>query len=290
MFEEHEFEGKDLEQALHEAAAVLGIPEPELDYKIVEQGRRGLFGVGAKSVRIRVMPPLGAMPDPLAAIEPPKAPAPPPLPKPATAAAPAQERAQRERGPQSPPRRGRRRGGSRRETISEDVDRRARTAPAAPAAPAADPAAAAEVRQVLERMVGLMELEVEVRPVGSASGTSIELAGPDRSILADKERELLHALQFLLNRMSRRSWPAAGPIVLTIDGERSARRDDELVEQTREAAEEVGRTGRAKRLAPMNAYERRLVHLTVREFERLGSRSEGNGHLKRVKIFRQGDA
>ena len=77
---------------------------------------------------------------------------------------------------------------------------------------------------------------------------------------------------------------------LTCDGERSARRDDELVQQTREVAEEVRRTGRAKRLAPMNAYERRLVHLTVREFERLGSRSEGNGHLKRVKVFRQGDA
>ena len=37
----------------------------------------------------------------------------------------------------------------------------------------------------------------------------------------------------------------------------------------------------------MNAYERRLVHLTVREFEQLGSRSEGQGHLKRVKIYRQ---
>jgi spoIIIJ-associated protein len=291
MFEEREFEGKDLEQALHEAAAVLGIPEPELDYKIVEQGRRGLFGVGAKSVRIRVMPPLGAMPDPLAAIEPPKAPALAPTPPPTAAkAGPAQERAQRERDPRSPARRSRRRGGSRRETISEDVDRRERTVPAGPEAPAADPAAAAEVRQVLERMIGLMELEVEVRPVERASGTSIELAGPDRSILIDKEGELLHALQFLLNRMSRRSWPAAGPIVLTCDGERSARRDDELVQQTREVADEVRRTGRAKRLAPMNAYERRLVHLTVREFERLGSRSEGNGHLKRVKIFRQGDA
>ena len=283
MFEEREFEGKDLEQALHEAAAVLGIPEPELDYTIVEQGRRGLFGVGAKSVRIRVMPPLGAMPDPLAAIEP------PPPPKP-VAPPPAPERPQRERASQPPARRGRRRGTSRREVVGEDVDRR----PAAPRpghdAPAADPAAADEVRRALESMIALMGLEVEVRQPATASGTSIELAGNDRPLLIDRDGELLHALQFLLNRMARRSWPGAGPIVLTCDGERSARRDDELVQQTREAAEEVRRTGRSKRLAPMNAYERRLVHLTVREFERLGSRSEGNGHLKRVKIFRQGDA
>ena len=52
MVNEREFEGKDLEEALHTAAEALGIDEPELDYKIIEQGRRGLFGVGARSVRI----------------------------------------------------------------------------------------------------------------------------------------------------------------------------------------------------------------------------------------------
>ena len=280
MFEEREFEGRDLEQALHEAAAVLGIPEPELDYQIVEPGRRGLFGMGAKSVRIRVMPPLGAMPDPLAAIAPVRPPEP----------GPERERPQRERPPRPPARRGRRRGTPRREVVEDDVDPRSPVArrPGADR-PAADPAAAEEVRGVLERMIALMGLEIEVRQVATASGTAIELTGADRAPLVDKEGELLHALQFVLNRMSRRSWPTAGPILLTCEGERSARRDDELVQQTRELADEVRRTGRAKRLAPMNAYERRLVHITVREFERLGSRSEGHGHLKRVKIFRQGD-
>ncbi len=52
------FEGKDLAEALAEASTRLGIAEPDLDYEIVEQGRRGLFGLGAKSVQIRVMPPI----------------------------------------------------------------------------------------------------------------------------------------------------------------------------------------------------------------------------------------
>ena len=57
-FKQQEFEGADLEDALHKASEALGIDEPELDYEILEQGRRGLFGIGAKSVRIRVMPPI----------------------------------------------------------------------------------------------------------------------------------------------------------------------------------------------------------------------------------------
>lgn len=290
MFEEREFEGKDLEQALHEAAAVLGIPEPELDYKIVEQGRRGLFGVGAKSVRIRVMPPLGAMPDPLDDIQP----------RPPIEPAPVPERPQRQGGgrrqtgtpvsvEQAPsPRRGRR-GTPRREIVGEDIDRRAHATPPARAADAHGEGAA-EIMRTLERMTGLMGLELEVRPLSTDRGVTIALAGPDRETLLDQDADLLHALQFLLNRMARRSWPEAGPIVLSCEGERPAGRDDELVQQTREIAEQVRLTGRAKRLQPLNAYERRLVHLTVREFERLASRSEGTGHLKRVKIFKQGDA
>ena len=56
MSRQREFEGKDLEEALQAASESLGIPEPDLDYQILEQGRRGLMGLGAKNVRIRVMP------------------------------------------------------------------------------------------------------------------------------------------------------------------------------------------------------------------------------------------
>ena len=86
--------------------------------------------------------------------------------------------------------------------------------------------------------------------------------------------------------MARRAWPEAGRIHLACDGHHKER-DDDLVDLTREVAQQVTSTGRTKRLHPMNAYERRLVHLTVREFEQLGSRSEGSGHLKRVKIYLQ---
>ena len=52
------FEGKNLAEALASASAKLGMAEADLDYEIVEQGRRGLFGLGHKSVQIRVMPPI----------------------------------------------------------------------------------------------------------------------------------------------------------------------------------------------------------------------------------------
>ena len=104
-------------------------------------------------------------------------------------------------------------------------------------------------------------------------------------MLTAKNGELLSAMQFVLNRMSRRTWPDAGRIDLGgRESGGSRQRDDDLVELAREAAEQVSRTGKTRKLQPMNAYERRLVHLTVREFPGLSSNSDGDGSLKRVRI------
>jgi spoIIIJ-associated protein len=101
--------------------------------------------------------------------------------------------------------------------------------------------------------------------------------------MLQRDSEVLFALQFLLNRMARRRWPGLGRIHLSCDAVQK-RRDEELIELAREVAQQVARTGKPKLLPPLNAYERRLIHLTVREFDDLVSTSDGDGALKRVKI------
>jgi len=235
---ERVFEGRHLEEALAAAAAATGVPEEDLHYEILEQGRRGLFGLGAKSVRIR--------------IEEPGAPEEPQTEPALRTEAPGE-------GPRSP----------------QEVQR-----------PGRNSSDRAAVGATLQRMIDLMGLDLRVRAEAVEGGLDLVLTGPDRSLLAQRDSELRSALQFLINRMARRSWPETGRIQLTMDGQ-TPRRDEDIVGQIREVAAQVARTGKPQLLRPMNAYERRLVHLTVREFEGLGSRSDGSGHLKRVSIFKQ---
>jgi len=236
---QREFEGKDLEEALQAASATLGIAEPDLDYRIVEQGRRGLFGLGAKSVRIRVMPPVD-------------------------------------------------------DVQSERPARRSRSRKSAPkperAAAPAPPADLRVLQETAQKMINLAGLSLQVRaqPAGSGSGATLELSGRDQRLLMSKDAELLSALQFLLNRMGRRTWPEVGRVHVTCNSGGSKKtRDEDLVELVREVTQQVSRTGQTKRLHAMNAYERRLVHLTVRECKDVGSRSEGSGYLKKVTIYKQ---
>jgi len=142
------------------------------------------------------------------------------------------------------------------------------------------------VQKQVQQMLELMGLELTVKAEIIDSGIDLEFEGADEEALTREEGELVSAIQFLLNRMSRRAWPSVGRIRLCHNG-RGEVRDDEVIELVNEVAQQVSRTGEAKRLHPMNAYERRLVHLTIRKAEGLGSRSEGSGYLKKVKIFKK---
>jgi spoIIIJ-associated protein len=197
----------------------LGRPAAALDYVILEEGRKGVFGLGARPVRIRV----SGMAD-----------------------------------------------------VAGDVAAGA-TPPHASATPISAPAGA------LRRIVAGMGFDLHVEEVRRDGTLELLLDGPDRKRLTAKDGELLAALEFVLGRMGRRSWPDEPQIRLLCRGFRSGK-DDELVDMVRGAAAEVSRSGRPKRLPAMNPYERRVVHVTVREFEGLTTVSEGDGFLKRVRV------
>lgn len=139
------------------------------------------------------------------------------------------------------------------------------------------------VAATLQRILTLAGVELAARPIPADEGTAVELDGADLKLVTQQDSELLFALQFLLNRMAPRSWPDAGHIHLVCHSERRER-DEELIEMARQKANEVLRTGEACLLPPMNAYERRLVHLAIREFDTLTSHSEGDGTVKCVEI------
>lgn len=54
MATEREFEGASEDEALQAAAAALGTAVTQLDYTLIDEGAEGVFGLGARPVRIRV--------------------------------------------------------------------------------------------------------------------------------------------------------------------------------------------------------------------------------------------
>ena len=220
-----EFAGVDLDEALGAASAALGVPAEELAWELVEEGRKGVFGLGARQVRVRVTAIEGARPAP-----------PPPI-------------------------------------VPETEE------------PIAAASAPEGLLTTANRMLSLMGLRSRAAATPHASGWTVRIEGPDLKALLRNDGEVLEAMEFLLQRMGRRAWPEAGPVRIECEGFRD-RRDEDLVELARAKARTVARTGRSEVLDELNPYERRLVHLAVRETPGVVSRSEGEGFLKRVHVER----
>jgi spoIIIJ-associated protein len=94
--------------------------------------------------------------------------------------------------------------------------------------------------------------------------------------------ETLDALQYLVSLSMNRNdeWIR---IILDAEGYRG-RREETLRNLALRLAERAKRTGRRAVLDPMNAMERRIIHLTLQEDESIHTHSEGVAPYRRVII------
>lgn len=97
--------------------------------------------------------------------------------------------------------------------------------------------------------------------------------------------ETLAALQQLLNSMLRGKTDDRRYVSIDIANYKKARAE-QLAEKVRKDAQEVIENGEPKRLRPMNAAERRIVHMTLAEMTEVLTESEGEGRDRRVVIRR----
>lgn len=102
----------------------------------------------------------------------------------------------------------------------------------------------------------------------------LDVNGGDLAILIGRHGVTLDALQVVFASMLTKRIGFHYPIVVDIEGYKSRRRD-KVQSMARNAASKARKGGRAVKLSPMNAYERRLVHLALRGDESITTHSEG---------------
>lgn len=113
-----------------------------------------------------------------------------------------------------------------------------------------------------------------------------EIESPHSSILIGRKAQNLDALQLLANVYAEKieGLPEHHKIILDIENYRD-RREEKIIHQATRAAEQVQENRSSKLLYPMNPYERRLVHMTLGDFENIITESEGDGMYKQVRII-----
>jgi spoIIIJ-associated protein len=110
----------------------------------------------------------------------------------------------------------------------------------------------------------------------------IDLQGDGGELLLSQRGEPLKAVQHIVSTAFRKQLGEEGRVLVDCQHFRRDK-DNELQQMARFLASKALRTGAPQEIGPLNAYERRIVHLAVAE-EGASSESVGDAAVKTVII------
>lgn len=123
-----------------------------------------------------------------------------------------------------------------------------------------------------------------ITPEKRGGNVVLDIKGEKLGVVIGKRGETLDSLQYLTILASNRAEESFCRISLDCNGYRDKRRET-LDALARKTSAKVIKQGRKIALEPMNPYERRIIHSCVAEIEGVSSRSTGSEPFRKVVIY-----
>ena len=122
----------------------------------------------------------------------------------------------------------------------------------------------AEPKTTLEKLLQLLGFTVTVEENRMDDGVLLDVKTDDSGRLIGRQGQTLADLQYITNRLLFQQDASAPKIMVDVGGYRAQAREA-LVKKAKEAAEKVRRWGDVVELEPMSAFDRRVVHQTLKD-------------------------
>jgi spoIIIJ-associated protein len=249
-----EASGSDVQAAIRAGLAQLGLTRDQAEVEVIQEPSRGVLGIGARDAIVR-----------LTEIRP--RPEVEPRPKPSAQ-------------PVSPP-------------VKQAAEHPAsrETAPEEEAEELTESQVLEIAHDVLQDLLTRMEVEANIQsrivtPKNSEDGTTLvlDLRGNDLGFLIGRKGETLAALQHIVRLIVNKEVRQRVNLLVDIGGYKS-RRENALRKLALRVADQVTRRHRTIALEPMNAYERRIIHMTLRNHPTVTTESVGERDRRKVTIL-----
>ncbi len=300
----YEASAKTVEEAIELGLKELGVSIGDVDYVVLEEGSKGLFGLfGSRNAKVRLTVKAAEedlLGDLMADIEKPAKEEKPEKPQkaektekkeaPKAEKKPAEKPAKKEKAEKKPvpaPK------AEKTEEVSEKEEAPRQETVSVLEKPEvtmiADDAIEAgssleTARDFLREMTKLMGVEVEIAMGQDAEGNIYaQMTGDTLGILIGRRGETLDALQYLTSLKVNRGKDGYTRVTLDTENYR-ARREDTLMRLANRMANRAVKTGRRVSLEPMNPYERRIIHSALQLNDRVDTHSEGDEPNRHVVI------
>ena len=141
-----------------------------------------------------------------------------------------------------------------------------------------------KAKDVLQDLIAWLSdsASVEIKEENSER-IRLEIFGDKTGLLIGKRGQTLDALQFLVNKMVNRSAEAVKRIEVDMEHYRK-RREQTLRNMAIRLGQKVKRKRKPVTIEAMNAHDRRIIHLTLKNDRALETRSVGKGEMRKLVI------
>ncbi|WP_295088127.1 RNA-binding cell elongation regulator Jag/EloR [Ruminococcus sp.] len=128
-----------------------------------------------------------------------------------------------------------------------------------------------------------MDVDVEFKVYQNETGAVINLESDNNGTIIGRRGETLDSIQYLCSIIANKGDKDYYRITIDCLGYRNKRKDT-LEQLAAKVAKSVLRTGRSQPLEPMNPYERRVIHSAISNIEGVSSRSVGEEPYRKIII------
>ena len=261
------FEGKTVDAAISNAGKELGIPVAELKYEIVFSGSSGIFGlVGAKNAKIRVMTPETRN---------------------SRSTTSHQSEAEKERQEIL---------SLVDETFADTTNQQPHESAEIdePEVPSKEAVSDEPEKQYTETdfETGKMALSRIVENIVAGATISVQvhnqqvvfnIEGDNAAILIGKHGQTLKAMQHIVEKIIHKSCGERVRVLVDVE-QYMEKRKASLKSLATRMADKVKQTGKPTTINRMDAFERKIIHDTLRKNKHVKTRSAGGGEIRNVVI------
>ena len=258
--------GKTVEEAVQKALLELGIEEADADIRVIEEGTKGIFGLGKKDAVVEVsLKGEETAPEEAAAA--------------VAAIFAAEETADAAETSDA--------AEETKETVSEaeaDGEKPEQKREERPFSKEEQDETAEEAKKFLEGIFRAIGLSVTIEKMANEDRVLLNLHGDGLGILIGKRGRTLASLQYLTNLAAGKLYHHRYFVLLDVENYR-IRREQTLTTLALRLADKAKRTGAPVALEPMDPAERRMIHLALQEDPDVMTESEGEGSYRHIVIL-----
>lgn len=139
-------------------------------------------------------------------------------------------------------------------------------------------------KEALKRVVNMISEESTIQ-VESRNGRILyKIEGGNSSLLIGKRGQTLEAMQYLVEKIVNKQNNTRLRIVVDVEGYLDTRQSN-LKQMASKMAEKAQKINKPVTIGKMNAYDRRIVHLHLKDNQAVRTQSVGDGNYRKLIVF-----